>query len=69
MNPEKKLLTIASAAVVLDRTPKAIRRLIEKGILTPIRIDGRVQIDPQEIDDLIARARAEALAERSSFAG
>lgn len=61
--PTKKLLTINSAATVLDRTPKAIRRMLDKRVLTAIRIDGRVQIDPIEIDALIARARAEALAD------
>jgi hypothetical protein len=66
--PKKKLLSVASAAVILDRTPKAIRRLLDKGILTPIRIDGRVQIDPDEIDALIAKAKAESMVERSKAA-
>jgi hypothetical protein len=31
-----------------------------RGTLTPIRIDGRVQIDPKEIDALIAQAKLHA---------
>ena len=54
------LLTIKKAAVYMDRTEKAIRHLYERGTLTPIRIDGRVQIDPTEIDELIAKAKQSA---------
>jgi hypothetical protein len=54
------LLTVKKAAVYMDRTEKAIRHLYERGTLTPIRIDGRVQIDPNEIDFLIAKAKQSA---------
>ena len=55
-----RLLTVRQAATYLSRTEKAIRHLYERGTLTPIRIDGRVQIDIVEIDDLIQRAKRDA---------
>ena len=54
------LLTVKQAAVYMGRTEKAIRHLYERGTLTPIRIDGRVQIDPNEIDGLISDAKRNA---------
>lgn len=54
---ERRLLSVKTAAAYLDRTEKAIRHLYERGTLTPIRIDGRVYIDPQEIERLIRHAR------------
>ena len=51
------MLSVKTAAAYLDRTEKAIRHLYERGTLTPIRIDGRVYIDPQEIERLIRHAR------------
>ena len=57
---EQMLLTVKQAAVRMGRTEKAIRHLYERGTLTPIRIDGRVQIDPKEIESLVERARIAA---------
>jgi hypothetical protein len=51
------LLTVKAAAVYMGRTESAVRHLYERGTLTPIRIDGRVQIDPDEIDSLKALAK------------
>jgi hypothetical protein len=54
---DSRLLTVREAATYMSRTEKAIRHLYERGTLTPIRIDGRVQIDRNEIDSLIELAR------------
>ncbi len=51
-----RLMTVKQAAAYMGRTEKAIRRLYERGTLTPIRIDARVQIDPRQIDALAADA-------------
>jgi len=59
------LLTVKEAAVCMGRTEKAIRHLYERGTLTPIRIDGRVQIDPNEIEALIAKAKRDAIFDKS----
>ena len=60
MNEPQMLLTVKQTAQRLGRTEKAIRRLYEKRILTPIRIDGRVQIEAHEIECLIEKAKREA---------
>ena len=57
---DKRLLSVRSAATYMDRTEKAIRHLYERGVLTPVRIDGRVYIDPQEIEILIEEAKRNA---------
>jgi hypothetical protein len=57
---EKRLLSVRNAANYIDRTEKAIRHMYERGVLTPIRIDGRVYIDPREIELLIEKAKREA---------
>lgn len=54
------LLTVKEAALYMGRTEKAIRHLYERGTLTPIRIDTRVHIDPNEINALIAAAKRNA---------
>jgi hypothetical protein len=61
MNAPQILLIVKQTAQLLGRTEKAIRRLYEKRILTPIRIDGRVQIEAHEIEVLIEKARREAV--------
>jgi hypothetical protein len=54
------LVMVAGAALKLGRTQKAIRRMVETGKLTPIRIDGRVQFEIAELDRLIEEARNRA---------
>jgi hypothetical protein len=51
---EQKLVTVADAAKILGRTPKAVRRMYETGKLTPVRIDARVQFRVAELEELIA---------------
>jgi hypothetical protein len=54
------LMSVKRTAEYIGRTEKAVRHLYEKGIFTPLRIDGRVFIDRREVDEKFERARADA---------
>ena len=48
--PDRKWLTVDSAAEYIDRTPDAIRGLVKRGELTAYKPDGRLQLDRVELD-------------------
>ena len=48
--PDRKWLTVDSAAEYIDRTPDAIRGLVKRGELTGYKPDGRLQLDREELD-------------------
>ena len=48
--PDRKWLTVDSAAEYIDRTPDAIRGLVKRGELTAHKPDGRLQLDREELD-------------------
>lgn len=54
------LLTIPAAAARLAVSRRTVERLIRAGQLQRIRIGGAVRIDPADLTDYIARARAGA---------
>jgi excisionase family DNA binding protein len=57
-----RLLGLESAATYLDTTERSIRRLIERGVLQPVKIPTlrRVLLDREDLDRLINAAKAEA---------
>ena len=52
-----RLLSVEGAAQYLSRTPSAIRNMITVGKLKPVRLDGRVYLDVQELDRMIEAAK------------
>jgi hypothetical protein len=60
-NGKPYLMSVRKTAEYLCRSEKAVRRLYERRILTPLRIDGRVFIDRREIDQKFEEARHHAL--------
>jgi excisionase family DNA binding protein len=52
-SPAKRLMTVASAAEYLDRTPRAIEHLIASGAIPVTKLDGKRQIDKTALDKLI----------------
>ena len=57
----KRLFNVDDAAQYLDRTPKAVRKLIEDGKIPVVRLDSRVQIDRKDLDCVIEGAKDRAL--------
>lgn len=57
--PEPRLLSVEGAARYLSRTPSAIRNMITMKKLRPVRLDGRVYLDVQELDQMIEQAKGE----------
>jgi excisionase family DNA binding protein len=57
-----RLLGLESAATYLDTTERSIRKLIERGVLQPVKIPTlrRVLLDREDLDRLINAAKAEA---------
>ena len=57
---ERRLLGREESAAYLGITTKSIERLVEKGILMPIRLPGfrRVLFDKKDIDDMIVSNKA-----------
>ena len=51
-----RLLSVPDAATYLGRTPKAIRRLIEKRELPVVRMGRRIHLDIRLLDRLIDRS-------------
>jgi excisionase family DNA binding protein len=58
-SPEPRLFGVEAAAAYIDVNPRTIQRLIAKGMLTPVRIDGvrRVFVDRCDLDRLIEAAK------------
>ena len=54
---EPRLLSIEGAARYLSRTPSAIRNMITAKKLKPVRLDGRVYLDVQDLGQLIEAAK------------
>ena len=48
-----RVLSIEQAANYLGRTEKAVRHLISKGIIPATKLDGKIQIDRKQLDQLI----------------
>jgi excisionase family DNA binding protein len=66
-SPQPRLMGVEAAATYIDVTPRTIQRLIAKGRLMPVRIDGvrRVFVDRCDLDRLIEAAKAGAVGEAS----
>ena len=48
-----RLLDIPTAALYLGRTTSGIQHMVKKGTLPVTKLDGKVQIDREELDRLI----------------
>jgi excisionase family DNA binding protein len=66
--PEVRLLGLDAAAGYLSVDSMTIRRLITRGCLSPVRLEGvrRVLIDREDLDRLIATGKADAATARTS---
>lgn len=49
----QRLLNIEEAAVYLGRTPSGLRIMTHRGHIPVVRLDGRVQLDREDLDKLI----------------
>lgn len=56
--PHQRLFSIKDAAEYLDRSQHAIRHLISKKTLPAVRLDGRVYVDREDLDRLIAMSKS-----------
>lgn len=56
-NVPKRLMDVAECASYLGRSEGAVRGLIWKGRLPVVKLDGRVQIDKKDLDDLIEKSK------------
>lgn len=54
---QPRLLSVEQAAIVLGRSPTAVRHLLVSGVLKNSSPDGRVQIDTRDIDILITNSK------------
>jgi hypothetical protein len=65
--PEARLLGREAAATYLDMTTRSLDRLVAKGLLRPVKIDGlrRVMFDRADLDHLIDGGKEAALGETS----
>lgn len=50
----KRLFTMAEVAEYIGRSPKAVERLIQRGVIPVTKIDGKRQIDRQVLDKIIS---------------
>ena len=55
--PAPRLLSVEGAARYLSRTPSAIRNMISGKKLKPVRLDGRVYLDVEDLDRMIEAAK------------
>lgn len=63
----QRFLSIASAAAYCDLSEDSLRRLIERGDLTPHRpVRGKILIDRQQLDALILGSAGEIRGSRGS---
>lgn len=53
-----RLLSVEQAAEYLNRSPAAVRHLIATGKLKCVRMDGRVFLDVQDLDQAIDDAKS-----------
>jgi excisionase family DNA binding protein len=54
----EELLSVAEAAQELGLTPPAIRRAIQRGLIAPVRLDGRTNLIPRtQVDKYRAEHR------------
>ncbi|MGD0985697.1 MAG: excisionase family DNA-binding protein [Acidimicrobiales bacterium] len=62
-NPRKRRppLRIPAAAEYLGTTDRHVRRLIAERRITSYRLGGRVLLSPDDLDELLARSRREAI--------
>jgi hypothetical protein len=51
--PQKRLYSLKEAAHYLGRTERALRHLVDRGKIPPVRIDNRIQFDINDMDRLI----------------
>ena len=56
-DPDPRLLSVEGAGRYLSRTPSAIRNMITMKKLKPVRLDGRVYLDVQELNRVIEAAK------------
>ena len=54
--PDRRWLTVASAAKHSDLSDKSIRRMINSGRLTAHKPNGRILIDKRQLDAVISGA-------------
>jgi hypothetical protein len=61
MEPETRLFSREETAVYLGTTPRSVDRLVNRGVLVPIRIPGlqRTLFDKQDLERLIESSRPE----------
>jgi excisionase family DNA binding protein len=52
------LYTVPETAEILNGSEKTVRRLIEKGLLRAVKIEGLVRIAPADLEDLIRDHRS-----------
>ncbi len=52
-----RLLSVPQAAIYLGRTEDAVRRLQVAGTLRAVKLDGRVQFDRSDLDQLIENSK------------
>lgn len=60
--PAKRLYNLAEAGEYLGRSVWSIRRLIWKGELPEVRINGRVHVDIRDMDELIDKNKMKEVA-------
>jgi excisionase family DNA binding protein len=63
-DPLAGLMTVPAAAIALKLSENSIYRMIVDGRLAAIRHGGKSWIEPEEIDDYLARQRVEAARRR-----
>jgi hypothetical protein len=57
--PEPRLMGREAAAIYLDMTTRSLDRLVERGVITPVKISGlrRTWFDRGDLDALIDAAK------------
>jgi excisionase family DNA binding protein len=66
-----RLLGLEEAATYLGVTPRTIYRLVEQGLLTPVRLPGvrRTLFDKRNLEDLVESARAAGASNHNASGG
>lgn len=52
-----RLFSVPQAALYLNRSENSVRHLISTGVLSEVRLDGRVFLDVHDLDRAIERAK------------
>lgn len=55
--PEKRILTVAEAAVYLGRSQHAVRQMVRSRKIPVVKIDQRVMFDVHDLDKLIESSK------------